>query len=379
MRNSLRIILTSLALLLVVLSIVYITILANRLEQEERAKMEIWAEATRQFIMSDNSSDIAFYSKIMEQNTTIPVYMTDTNGHFLLSRNVREPKHHIGDFYQHKIAELRATQEPIEVKIGKDVVQYIYYDESTLLQQLRYFPYVQVSLILIFIGLMVYLLYVSRKNDENRLWVGLTRETAHQLGTPITSLVGWKEILAEKYPQEEAIPQMGKDLLRLQTIVGRFSKVSAMPKLRKVPVLQCVNEMVEYMQTRVGRRVSICVVSKLHNAQQELSLNGELFGWVIENLIRNAVDAMGGDGTIIFTLLEDKRNVYIDCSDTGRGMDRMSARHAFNAGYTTKDRGWGLGLSLCKRIIERYHHGRISLRSTEVGVGTTFRISMKKI
>ncbi|MBQ8099885.1 MAG: HAMP domain-containing histidine kinase [Paludibacteraceae bacterium] len=361
------------ALLIVIVSVLYANNLARRLAGEERRKMEIWAEATRQFILADENTDIDFVSGIIEQNTTIPVYMVDAEGRFLLSRNVREPKHNADAFYRRKIAELQASQQPIEVRISDEIVQYIYYEDSTLLRQLQYFPYVQFTIIFLFILVMVFTLYTVQRSEQNRVWVGLSKETAHQLGTPISSLSGWSELLKAAYPDDALIPEMDKDIRRLRTIAERFSKIGSEPELADCSLQPVLQEAVDYMRSRTSSKVnySLCMPS----AGLCVRLNVPLFEWVIENLCKNAVDAMEGVGAVTIRAELADGKVHIDVSDTGHGIERRRWKTVFLPGYTSKRRGWGLGLSLAKRIVEEYHDGRIFvLRSSSEG--TTFRISL---
>ena len=365
------------ALLIVVVSVLYANRLANRLAEEERRKMEIWADATREFIMADEDTNVDFVSRIIEGNTTIPVIMTDRDGNYLLSRNVKEPKDNIEAFYKKKIKKLQESQEPIEVKIG-DIVQYIYYEDSTLLRQLQYFPYIQFSLIFLFILVAIFSLYIVQKSEQNRVWVGLSKETAHQLGTPISSLIGWQELLKSRYPEDVLIPEMDKDIQRLQTIAERFSKIGSEAELTETELMPILRESIAYMQTRTSGKVGYEIESEVAE-DTKLMLNEPLLKWVIENLCKNAVDAMDGAGKITVSVSEENKRVHIDVSDTGKGIKERDFKKVFMPGYTTKRRGWGLGLSLAKRIVEEYHGGKISVLKSEIGEGTTFRISLDKI
>ena len=364
------------ALLIVVASVLYANRLANRLAAEERRKMEIWADATREFIMADEDTNVDFVSRIIEGNTTIPVIMTDADGNYLLSRNVKEPKDNVEAFYAKKIKKLQESQEPIEVKIG-DIVQYIYYEDSTLLRQLQYFPYIQFSLIFLFILVAIFSLYIVQKSEQNRVWVGLSKETAHQLGTPISSLMGWQELLKTRYPDDVLIPEMDKDIQRLQTIAERFSKIGSEAELSATELMPILRDSIAYMQTRTSGKVVYEIETEVAE-DTKLILNEPLLKWVIENLCKNAVDAMDGAGKITVRVGEEDKRVNIDISDTGKGIKERDFKKVFMPGYTTKRRGWGLGLSLAKRIVEEYHGGKISVLKSEIGEGTTFRISLDK-
>ncbi len=363
------------ALLIVIVSVLFTNNLANQLAEEERKKIEIWADATRQFILADENTDVDFVSSIMENNTTIPVYMVDSAGNFLFSRNVQEPKQNIGQFYKERIAELREIQEPIEVRIADDVCQYIYYDESTLLRQLHYFPYVQFTIIFLFVFISLYVVHTTQRSEQNRVWVGLSKETAHQLGTPISSLLAWQELLTAKYPDDKLIPEMDKDITRLQTIADRFSKIGSEPSLERTNVVPLVQETIAYMQKRTSSKV-VYNIEQIANQPIYVMVNAPLFSWVLENLCKNAVDAMEGKGNISFAIQQDEKHLHIDITDTGKGLRSRDFQRVFDPGFTTKKRGWGLGLSLAKRIVEDYHGGKIQVLRSAIGQGTTFRITL---
>ncbi len=401
--TRLRILFLVAALIIVVASVLFTNNLANNLADEERKKIEIWADATRQFILADEHTDVDFVSSIIENNTTIPVYMVDAEGNFLLSRNVEEPKQNVGEFYKEKIAELREIQEPIEVRVSDDVRQYIYYDESTLLKQLYYFPYVQFTIIFLFIFISLYVVDTMQKTERNSVWIGLTKETAHQLGTPISSLLAWQEILEAKYPNDELLPEMSKDVERLQVIADRFSKIGSEPNMEKVDVLPILQETIAYMQKRTSTKVEYVLdkgswtldagaCTQAANQTQDpvrgertnqtmVEVNKPLFSWVVENICKNAVDAMEGRGKITIFVKQKVHNakpkaLCIDITDTGKGIAPREIAKVFNPGYTTKQRGWGLGLSLAKRIVEEYHGGKIYVAKSVLGQGTTFRIEI---
>lgn len=352
-------------LLIVVATVLYSGQLVRELKQEEQKRMEIWSEATRQLIMADEDTDIDFVSSIIEDNTTIPVYVTDSAGQILLSRNAKR-----------SIRDPRTLHGPIELALAPDNIQYIWYDDSNLLRRLRYFPYVQLSLILAFLLLAALTLIAIERSEQNRLWVGLTKETAHQLGTPISSLNGWLLLLRDNYPDEPYLRQMQTDIDRLNIIAERFSKVGSIPDLTPADLPQVVEETVIYMRSRLPHKTHIAFVQPNDAQQQSVLLSIPLFSWVLENLMKNAVDAGATDITL--ALSEDTKSYQLTVADNGRGMDKTTQRRIFEPGYTTKKRGWGLGLSMAKRIIENYHRGKITLKSSEPGVGTTFCITLKK-
>ncbi len=367
-------------MLIVVASVLYTNNLARQLALEEQERVQIWAQATEKLILATPDEDIDFYSTIIERNTTIPVYMTDSAGNVLYMRNVKRP-----------VSDPTSLNGPIEIRFtgedGNGVVQYIYYDESTMVTQLRYVPYAQFALIAIFIIIAVFALMSAQRNEQNRVWVGLSKETAHQLGTPISSLNAWQNLLESRYANDDLIPQMRADINRLQTIADRFSKVGSEPELEPVPLIPVLKSAMAYMRTRTSNKVTINFSAgqlsqfPFHSPNENgiiVMLNRPLFEWVIENLIKNAIDAMDGVGEINFILYEKENSVLLDVSDTGKGIERRVQRRIFQPGFTTKKRGWGLGLSLSKRIIEDYHRGKLILKDSQVGRGSTFRIILEK-
>ena len=374
-----RVVLIIIAFVMVLFSALFSTYLAARLRSEEQKRMEIWAEATRRLITAQPNEELDFYLNIIENNTTIAVYMTNADGECILSRNVPE-----GADIQRKADKLRESQEPIEVRVGRGVVQYIYYEESSLLTLLTWFPYINLAVVLLFMAVALLFVFTMQEAEQDRVWAGLSKETAHQLGTPISSLNAWQEILRSTYPDDKLIPEMDADLRRLTTIADRFSKVGSMPELTPTDLSAVLNDTVDYMRKRTSGRVEIDLdTSRLSppkgESEKVLALaNPALLSWVIENLLRNAVDAMDGSGRITITLSGSSNRQCIDVSDNGKGIPRRDWHRVFMPGYTTKERGWGMGLSLSRRIINTYHHGRITVlrSSTSAPTGTTFRIEL---
>ncbi|MCQ2311037.1 MAG: HAMP domain-containing histidine kinase [Paludibacteraceae bacterium] len=361
------------AMLIVIAFVVYTNHFVQRLENEEKQRIEIWAEATRRLIQADDSEDLTFYLSIIEANTNIPVYIVDSEGNIINSRNVKKT-----------VSDPRTLNGPIELRISDNIVQYIYYDESTILTQLKVVPYIEFGLILLFVCIAVVTLFTAQRSEQDRVWAGLSKETAHQLGTPISSLNAWQELLKNKYPADDLIPEMQRDLDRLQTIAERFSKVGSEPELQKAKLAEVVGKTIDYMRARVSNKVTILNEVSIDNGLMVM-LNAPLFSWVLENLIKNALDAMGGKGTITIKVTKSGEaerqrgeSVYLDITDTGHGIDRHLFHSIFQPGYTSKKRGWGLGLSLSKRIIEDYHRGKIFVLHSQPGVGTTFRIVLKE-
>ncbi len=353
--------------------------LSRQFAEIEQQRMAVWAEATRQLVIADENTDISLYSSIIEANTTIPVYMTDADFHVILTRNVPEPKKDVEAFYQDKIEHLRESQTPIEVHVSPGVTQYIFYEESSILRQLRFFPLVQMLVVLSFVALLVTYIITSYSNEQNRVWVGLTKETAHQLGTPISSLNGWLELLRTRYPKDDLLPDMATDINRLQLVAERFSRIGSAPTLQPTDLRQVAEQTYAYMRTRISKKVEMELKIDLpaESGAAIVQADAPLMAWVVENLIKNAVDAMNGRGWIGLHLLREGETVILDVTDTGKGIERKRYAQVFRPGYTTKSRGWGLGLSLCKRIVEEYHRGKIFVHQSVVGKGTTFRVVLR--
>ena len=376
--NILSVVITTLLVIVVVVSSLVTSHIVEQFEQEEQKKIELWAEATRQFILAGENENIDLLLQVMEGNTTIPVYMVDTNYNLLLSRNVPEPKRNIEQFYAKKINELRATQEPIEVRISNNVMQYIYYEQSSTLQWLSFFPYIQLIVMLALAGLAAIALLMVQRSEKNSLWVGLSKETAHQLGTPISSLNAWNELLKSTYPDDPLLPQMDEDIRRLQMIAERFSKIGSQPTLEERELVPIIQSAMEYMRARTSNKIRYELQAE-EAADAQAMLCAPLFEWVIENICKNAIDSMEGKGSITICVHNADNRLYIDITDTGKGIDRRKFKRIFQPGYTSKKRGWGLGLSLSKRIIENYHRGKLFVKQSQLGVGTTFRIVLYSV
>jgi signal transduction histidine kinase len=373
--NNLYTFILTILLVIVVLSVSFTTRLANKFAEEEYRKIELWAEATRQLIMADENDNIDLILSVMEGNTTIPVYMVDSAHQLLLSRNVQEPKHNKEEFYKQRINDLRLSQAPIVVQVDEEVTQYIYYEDSTLLRRLYWFPYIQLAVIIAFIAIAVIALIMAQRSEQNSLWVGLSKETAHQLGTPISSLNAWNELLKATYPNDALLPQMDEDIRRLQMIAERFSKIGSQPTLDQQAILPIIQSAMEYMRVRTSNKITYTLQA---DTDCQVLVCKPLFEWVIENLCKNAIDSMEGKGDITLSLTKQENKVYLDIADTGKGIDRRHFKTIFKPGYTSKKRGWGLGLSLAKRIIEDYHRGKLFVKQSQIGVGSTFRITLEQ-
>lgn len=355
---------------IVIVSLFFMQQMANDLAKEEQRKMEIWAEATTLFITADENTDIDFISTIIEGNTTIPVYMTDHKDSVLFVRNVtRNPQQ-----YHKTIANLKESGRRIEVKLSATDTQYIYYEDSHLLRMLQYFPYIQFAVIALFLA-VAFVAFASLKNaEQNKVWVGLSKETAHQLGTPISSLLAWTELLKISNECNKYLPEITKDVERLRTIANRFSKIGSQPELQLMDITALLQNSLQYMRGRISEHINLQIALPDHPVYA--NINPALMEWVVENLTKNAIDAMEGTGVLIVEMKTENKQVVIDFSDTGKGISHREYNKVFRPGYTTKKRGWGLGLSLVKRIINEYHKGKVYVKQSEINVGTTFRIEL---
>lgn len=361
------------AVLLIALFIFFSNRLVKSLAEEEHTKMEIWADAYRQLLLADEYADMSMELKVMESNTTIPVFYTDEEGELTGFSNLVIPTDTV-TFIANKIKELTEQNRYFDIEVTEGFSQRLYYDESILLQQLHYYPYVQLMVVIVLVILLYYMLLSRRQSEQNRVWVGLSKETAHQLGTPIQSLMGWIEYLQsiENEELEDMVNEMDKDVQRLRTVADRFSKIGSEPKLEDTDLCPIIKSVSDYMQKRASSHISIWAEVPDHPVIYKTS--GPLFSWVIENLCKNAIDAQP---TRIEIRLSD--DGVIEVEDNGKGIAKNVQKKIFDTGYTTKARGWGLGLALVKRIIEEYHHGRIYVKNSMVGVGTTFRIELNQV
>ena len=376
------------SLFLVVAFILISNNLVDDVAVQERERMQIWADATKELTTVNSSgmnTDVDFLFSIIESNHSIPVLLVDDHGNILLHRNFKLPEpidslspYEISPankaFLTKKLSRLRNSTNHIPINIDESTVQHLYYEDSTVLRRLAYFPYIQLAVLLVFVVIVYFALISIKKAEQNKVWVGLSKETAHQLGTPISSLVGWVQFLEASGVDKDVVTDMDKDVHRLSMIADRFSKIGSKPELELAFINQAVTESLEYMRSCISQRVKLT----LHLPDDEcgVKLCQSLFAWVMENLTKNAVDAMQGEGSIDVTVHPDDggRMVLIDVRDTGKGIPHKNFKTVFNPGYTTKKRGWGLGLTLVKRIVEEYHGGRIYVKESELGKGTTFRI-----
>ena len=351
--------------------------LVEDLSIEERKKMEIWAEATRELASDKTEMSMELILKVIQSNTSIPAIIVDDTGEINQYLNLNLPETDTEKYLQEKLEQLKSKSNLIEINLGDEEKQYLYYDDSILLKRLSLYPYVQLGVMVLFVLIVYFALISTKKAEQNKVWVGLSKETAHQLGTPISSLMAWMDLLESSGVDSSLLSDMNKDVNRLSVIAERFSKIGSKPEMELIYVNEVLENATEYMRRRVSDKVLI--TTHLPSDAEGAMVCLSLFEWVIENLCTNAVDAMNGEGRIDVYMTSEKQQIYIDIKDTGKGIARKNFKTVFNPGYTTKKRGWGLGLTLAKRIIEDYHAGRIYVKDSEVGKGTTFRIELKRV
>lgn len=367
------------AILIGVVSLMYTNKLVSNLDVEERKKVELWAEATYQLVNSGiGPTNNILASRIIQENTTIPTILTNEVGEIIGERNLPKRKNQAA-FLKRQLEIMKDQHEPIkiEAKMNNKIIltQYLYYKDSYILSQLRFYPIIQLSSIVLFIVVAYFIFNRSRNSEQNLIWAGMAKETAHQIGTPLSSLMACVELL--KNSDDSGIGDIiDKDVERLNTITDRFSKIGSQPSLKNHNIFDLLQKNVDYLQTRLSEKIQIRLNNNCNNTT--IPLNETLMEWVIENICKNAVDAMQGEGTITINVYSDKEYVKIEISDTGIGMTKNEFKQIFEPGFTTKKRGWGLGLSLSKRIVEIYHKGKIYVRSSEKNIGTTFCISLHK-
>ncbi len=373
-----KLILLVIALLIGMGSLWYTNQLVHKLSDEEKKKVELWAEATRQ--LSDTNTDIgdiSFALSVLTNNTTVPVILTDEKKQVITIRNLDSLRANDKQYLAEELAIMNAQRAPIEISFAGNQKNYIYYKDSYLLTQLRYYPFFQLAVIALFLIVSYIAFSTSRKAEQNQVWVGMAKETAHQLGTPLSSLMAWLEYLKSKAQPDEYITEIEKDIARLNTITERFSKIGSAPALKKENLTEVMQTAINYIQTRVSSKVNFKLVNQ-QSYNVEAPVNVALFDWVLENLFKNSIDAMSGEGTITVQITDQQQFAYLDISDTGKGIPKSKYKTVFKPGYTSKNRGWGLGLSLSKRIVEEYHAGQIFVKSSDPNKGTTFRIVLRK-
>lgn len=376
-RNTLNIVLLSMAALIVGASLIYTNILAKNLGEQERNKVALWANAYKNLNQADENTDIGFLFDVIKNNETVPVILADEAGEIKAWRNLdsikaeRDP-----DYLAKQLKNMKEDRPPIVVEVGPDEKNYIYYKDSFPLVQLRYFPFVQLGVIALFILIGYVTVMTTRSAEQNRVWVGMAKETAHQLGTPISSLMAWVEYLKEsgdKPIKPQVTEEIEKDVNRLELVADRFSKIGSKPALDPLDLNALLLRSMNYVKDRASGKVSFQLIEK---SEVTANMNAPLFEWVMENLLKNALDAMEGAGQLTITVGQQENTAIVDVTDTGKGIPRSKFNTVFQPGFSTKKRGWGLGLALTKRIVEQYHGGKIVVKDSVEGKGTTFRITI---
>lgn len=387
--GKLKPLLVVVAVFIAIASLVTSHILIRDLQREEAKSMEVWAEAMKSLNTADENTDLNLVLKVINGNDKIPIVVLDSARNVLDFRNIDIVAANNEDSLKNiETAAMQMKENERNIRIylnmqevnsddvaGADYIE-ICYDDSLILKRLARYPYIQLTVVVIFVMIAFFALFSSMKAEQNKVWVGLSKETAHQLGTPISSLMAWSEVLRESYPDDELIPEMSKDISRLERIADRFSKIGSIPEPKVEDLCEILQRVVDYMSHRVSSKVKL--TAHFPGERVEMLIVAPLFEWVAENLCKNAVDAMGGEGKIDLYVYDEPMSVVIDVTDTGKGISKNNYKDVFKPGFTTKSRGWGLGLSLAKRIVEEYHKGRIFVKHSEIGKGTTFRIELPK-
>ncbi|MFV0592191.1 MAG: sensor histidine kinase [Draconibacterium sp.] len=401
-----KILLLIIAILIGVASLLYTNWLTHKMAQEERNKVEIWAEANQRFnnidiilrdeqgklINSDGSAEktqtskkvedlnneyLNFLTEITQNNTTIPIIVVSADGSLGIDANIHYPAGNREEVLKRELQKMKDYAEPIKIMLDGGDYQLLYYRESSILRNLRLYPIIQLFVIVVFIVVAYFAFLATNRAEQNQVWVGMSKETAHQLGTPISSLMAWIELLKLKEVDENLVNELERDTSRLERITERFSKIGSKPELLRINVVEVVNSAVSYLKTRSSSKVQF-IANYDESKSIEVPLNAALFSWVIENICKNAIDAMTNEGSITIDVKEKEKNVLIDITDSGCGVPKSNHKTIFQPGFSTKKRGWGLGLSLAKRIVEIYHNGKIFIKWSEMGKGTTFRIILNK-
>jgi K+-sensing histidine kinase KdpD len=376
-----KILLLVVAVLIGFASLFITNVLVNDLSREERTKIQLWAEAIKELSqitdLADTTQNFTIIGEVLQNNTTVPVILTDEDDNILSYRNIKPQRLDTKEEAQKLIAHMKSAKEPIVVTLIDDSKNIVYYKDSSTLTLLTYYPYIQLIVIILFIVVSYYAFSHSRRAEQNRVWVGLAKETAHQLGTPTSSLLAWLELIRESDLHPELVANFEKDISRLEKIVDRFSKIGSTPALKSVDLIKVLNGTVDYLRNRVSSKIKI-VKNFEPNESILVPINEVLFEWVLENIIKNSVDAIQSSGEVSISVVDNTQVIFIDITDSGRGIPRSHFKTVFQPGYTTKSRGWGLGLTLSKRIVEVYHNGKLFVNNSEIDKGTTFRIVLRK-
>ncbi len=358
-------------------SLWYTNNLVEKLSVEERKKVELWAEATRRLAdITITEQDYGFLFEVILNNRTVPVILADQDEVILSHKNLDTTRVANPGYLERHLKNMKESQPPIEIDLGDDKKNFIYYENSILLRKLTWYPFIQLAIIVLFIMVSYFAFSFSRRMEQNKVWVGLTKETAHQLGTPTSSLMAWVELLKLRGIEDDVVSELEKDVKRLEKITERFSKVGSKPRLKERDVTEIARRAMEYLQTRTSDKIEF----HFHEPEQKFiaDVSPSLFEWVLENIMKNAVDAVAGSGRIDIRFQENTKFLYIDINDNGKGIPKSNRKDIFKPGFTTKARGWGLGLSLSKRIIEEYHSGKIYVLNSEIDKGTTIRVGVRK-
>ena len=382
-KNTWKLFLLISLLLIIIASILYTNYLSRKLASEERKKMELLADVYKRLAEASGNIDLGFMFHIIETNETVPLILADENDNVLGFKNLDTVKIKKDSMYlKVELQKMKADRQPIDIEYSKNAHQYIYYRDSYLLVQLRYFPFIQFTIILMFLGVAYLTFSTARRAEQNRVWAGMAKETAHQLGTPISALSGWVDYMKLQLEDHEearkVLPEVEKDIERLVLIAERFSKIGSMPDLVVTNLYDELEKSIQYIRRRASGKVTI----KIHTPQGkdiEAKVSPPLFAWVIENLLKNALDAVSGSGTIDVTLQKQGKQIIVDIKDSGKGIPQGKLKAVFRPGYSTKKRGWGLGLSLARRITEEFHKGKIFVKESQLNKGTTFRIILRDL
>lgn len=376
-KNLWKLFLLLFAVLIGMLSLVYTNSLVGKLKKEERKNIELWAEATRLLAISDTTQNVEFLFSIIDNNNTVPVILTDENDVIISSKNFKTENSEDSTYLKNALYKIKQNNEPILINLENGHYNLIYYKESIILTMLLYYPYIQLAIIILFITVSYLAFSSSLKADQNQVWVSMSKETAHQLGTPTSSLAGWIELLQQDHPEINITKELSRDVQRLEKVTERFSRIGSRPSLSEENIVSIIQRTIDYLKSRTSSKVRF--ISEFNREEDIIiPVNAALFEWVIENVAKNAIDAMEGNGEITFRIAAQEKHIVIDITDTGKGIPKSAFKKIFSAGFSTKQRGWGMGLSLAKRIIEDYHNGKIFVRYSEVGRGSCIRIMMNR-
>ena len=371
-KRIIKILLFAMALTIGIGSVIYTKRLVDILKGEEVKKVKLWAEATQE-LSSENGTSYNLILEVIKSNTTVPVILTDSKHSIIYHRNIVVPANNSAEFLSNELKSMRQREDSIVIDLGNNDHQTLYYKESNIITKLTLFTTIQLLVMVVFVAISYLAFSGTRKAEQNKVWIGMSKETAHQLGTPTSSLLGWVGLLKLKGVEPDIVIEIEKDVAHLERIVDRFSKIGSIPELKELSILQVVDDTINYLKQRTSSQINFKVNNNLKRTPT-ININTNLFEWVLENICKNAIDAMDGKGDITFSISGNDSNIFLDIEDSGKGIAKKYHKTVFTPGYTTKKRGWGLGLSLSKRIVEDYHKGKIFIKESEMGSGTVFRI-----